>query len=257
MPPELPPERAHERVAEGAAPLADGAAPLAEGAALRLEALLGAVLADARAKAGAGIGASAWSDEALAAAARKLGFDDGELRRLAPDGARDLIALWFAKADQAAADHLRAPEMAALKIREKVRSGVIAWLSALVVAEDATGEGARTAVARSAFTCLMARGRVDQLGKIHWRAADAIWTGLGDRSLDGNYYSKRAILAGVLAATIPVWIAAEDDAAAFAFLDRRIAGIMRFEKFKADTRILTAKWPNPAELLSRLRYPGR
>lgn len=222
---------------------------LPEAAALRREAWLQEVVRQS-----AATGAQPWSEAAVAAAALRLGFDRGEQKRLAPEGAIELLLLWFGRADQAAIAVFRTPELAGTKIREKVRNGTIAWLAALH-APGSAGGPARKAQARHGFSFLMARGRFDFLTQIHWRAADAVWTGLGDPSLDGNYYSKRGILAGVLAATIPVWIAADDDTAAFAFLDRRIAGIMRFEKFKADARAATARWPKPMDVLSGLRYP--
>ena len=39
--------------------------------------------------------------------------------------------------------------------------------------------------------------------RLHWRTADAIWRAVPDRSLDYNWYSKRLILAGVLARVLP------------------------------------------------------
>ena len=68
-----------------------------------------------------------------------------------------------------------------------------------------------------------------------WRAActartvDAIWHAAGDRSADFSWYTKRAILAAVYAATVLYWLrdAGEDDNATLAFLDRRLAGVGR------------------------------
>ena len=59
------------------------------------------------------------------------------------------------------------------------------------------------------------------------RTVDAIWHAAGDRSADFSWYTKRAILAAVYAATLLFWLrdSSEDDAATLAFLDRRMAGI--------------------------------
>ena len=69
---------------------------------------------------------------------------------------------------------------------------------------------------------------------------------------------KRAILAGIYAATLAVFVGDESEGKAEtrAFLDRRIEGVMKFEKAKA-------RWLKPREhfdpvrFLGRLRYPAR
>jgi ubiquinone biosynthesis protein COQ9 len=62
------------------------------------------------------------------------------------------------------------------------------------------------------------------------RTVDAIWHAAGDRSTDFSWYTKRAILGAVWAATLLYWLrdTSEDDAATLAFLDRRLAGVARF-----------------------------
>ncbi|HBR84536.1 MAG TPA: COQ9 family protein, partial [Erythrobacter sp.] len=73
------------------------------------------------------------------------------------------------------------------------------------------------------------------------------------------HYTKRAILASIYGATLTVFIADESDGKAdtAAFLERRIDGVMKFEKAKA-------KWFGPeretfsvTRFLGRLRYPAR
>ncbi|MEM6390832.1 MAG: COQ9 family protein, partial [Pseudomonadota bacterium] len=91
--------------------------------------------------------------------------------------------------------------------------------------------------------------------------ADRIWIALGDTSQDVNWYSKRAILSGVYGSTLLYWLGDETPAAeaTWAFLDRRIAGVMQFEKFKA--RINQAPLTNrlmdgPLSFLRRIQAPG-
>ncbi len=59
-----------------------------------------------------------------------------------------------------------------------------------------------------------------------------MWRAAGDTSTDFNFYTKRAILAGVYSATLMRWFTddSEDEGATRAFLDRRIDEVMRFEK---------------------------
>ena len=80
-----------------------------------------------------------------------------------------------------------------------------------------------------------------------------------DRGLsESREKAKRAILAGIYAATLTVFV--EDESAGKAetraFLDRRIEGVMRFEKTKA--RLLRPRERfDVMRFLGRLRYPAR
>ena len=58
---------------------------------------------------------------------------------------------------------------------------------------------------------------------------DAIWHGIGDRSTDYNFYSKRLLLAGVLSSTLVFWLddQSEGHEATWAFLERRIDEVMK------------------------------
>jgi ubiquinone biosynthesis protein COQ9 len=73
------------------------------------------------------------------------------------------------------------------------------------------------------------------------------------------YYSKRLTLVGVYAACLLVFLddASEGHAETLAFLDRRIAGVMRFERAKARLKPDPDRHFSPTRLLGRLRYPAR
>lgn len=65
-----------------------------------------------------------------------------------------------------------------------------------------------------------------------------IWSGLGDSSRDVNWYSKRATLSAVYAASVLYWLGDHSEGRRDTrdFIDRRIDGVMQFEKFKASAR---------------------
>jgi ubiquinone biosynthesis protein COQ9 len=67
-----------------------------------------------------------------------------------------------------------------------------------------------------------------------YRTVNAIWYAAGDTATDIGWYSKRATLAAVYAATLLHWLDddTEDFAATWAFLDRRIADVMRFGRLR-------------------------
>ena len=83
-----------------------------------------------------------------------------------------------------------------------------------------------------------------------------IWKAIGDRSTDANFYSKRAILSGVYASTLAIWIddGDPDKAKTRAFLDRRIDNVMQIEKAKASWRKFSANLPDVTGVASSLRY---
>jgi ubiquinone biosynthesis protein COQ9 len=61
-----------------------------------------------------------------------------------------------------------------------------------------------------------------------YRTVDALWYCAGDTATDLNFYTKRALLAGVYAATVLYWLedGSEDFADTWDFLDRRIADVL-------------------------------
>ncbi|WP_174855541.1 COQ9 family protein [Wolbachia endosymbiont of Ctenocephalides felis wCfeT] len=70
--------------------------------------------------------------------------------------------------------------------------------------------------------------------KLLCKIVNTIWYGIHDQSTDFNYYTKRAILAGVYLSTVFYFTNdySEDFADTLSFLDRRINNVMTFQKFK-------------------------
>lgn len=70
--------------------------------------------------------------------------------------------------------------------------------------------------------------------KILYKTVSAIWYGIHDQSTDFNYYTKRAILAGVYLSTMLFFINdySENFVNTLSFLDRRIDNVMTFQKLK-------------------------
>lgn len=188
-----------------------------------------------------------WNRRTLGLAARDAGLAPGQVEQACPRGAMDLVDALADRADQAMLARLGETDLAALKVRERVTLAVRARLESLA--------GQQEAVRRAAILLALPPNAPDA-ARIGWRTADRIWRALGDPSTDLNWYSKRAILSAVHAATLAVWLQDDDPghAQTWAFLDRRIAGIMQFEKAKASAAALASKLPRATDLLARLRY---
>jgi ubiquinone biosynthesis protein COQ9 len=84
-----------------------------------------------------------------------------------------------------------------------------------------------------------------------------MWRLAGDVAADFNHYTKRAILGGVYATTLAVWVGDESagKAESRAFLARRIGDVMQFEKAKAKLLSGDERRFSMARFVGRLRYP--
>ena len=189
-----------------------------------------------------------WSAEARDAAADAEGIDRDIAAMALPDAA-SMTDAYTARADALMTEAMIAADVGSLKIRDRIRLALRTRLEA--------AENDREAV-RRALT-IMTLPQNAALGvRTLWRTADAMWRTAGDTATDFNHYSKRAILGTVYSATLLYWL--DDDSegheATWAFIDRRIDGIMAFEKAKARVTGAFAKLPDPARFLGRLRYPA-
>ena len=198
-----------------------------------------------------------WSEAAILSAAQVLGISP-DLAMLAfasmprVSGKRGramaMIAAWIAHIDAAMAGAVLAPDLADLSVRERIRRVVMARLDALSGREEAL---------RRALAIMAMPQNLRQTARLGWASADTMWRLAGDTSVDFNHYTKRATLAALYAATLSVFAGdtSEGKAETRAFLDRRISGVMRFEKAKA--RLLASNTPHfsPARFFGRLRYP--
>jgi ubiquinone biosynthesis protein COQ9 len=93
-----------------------------------------------------------------------------------------------------------------------------------------------------------------------WGTADQVWTALGDTSQDLNWYTKRATLAAVYGATVLYWLGdtSSGQEATWEFLDRRIDGVMQFEKLKAQMRensLAKVLMEGPMKVFATIRPP--
>lgn len=190
-----------------------------------------------------------WSEAALAQAAAELGVPADRARLAFPGGAIDMIDAWFESIDAGMA--ARAP--AAMLRARKVRDRIVRLVSARLDAAEPHREALRRALAILAMPQNAARA-----ARLGWRAADGMWRLAGDTAVDLAHYTKRLTLVGVYAATLLVFVddQSEDFAETRAFLDRRVAGVMRFEKLKAQLKPDPDRMFSPARFLGRLRYPA-
>ncbi len=183
-----------------------------------------------------------WSERALARGAADAGHDVTAARRAFPRGAAQLVEHHGSWADRRMLGRLEAMDLGAMRTPERVAAAVRLWLEQSAADREAI---------RRALTFL-AQPQHAALGlACLYRTVDAIWYATGDTATDFNFYTKRALLAGVFAATLLYWLDDDSDgsAASWAFLDRRLADATRAPQWIGRLRASAARLPNPLRLM--------
>ncbi|HEX3430329.1 MAG TPA: COQ9 family protein [Rhizomicrobium sp.] len=179
----------------------------------------------------------------LAHAAKEAGISGADLKRLFPDGPVSLVAAFSEWADAEMVRELGRRHLGSLKIRERITLAVETRLAVIKPYKEA---------ARRAAAFLMLPPHATTGVKLLYHTVDTIWRAVGDASTDFNFYTKRAILAGVYSTTLMRWFsdtsAGERDTSEF--LRHRIDNVMTFEKFKAKVRERLSALPSLAEILN-------
>ena len=168
-----------------------------------------------------------WTRRLIAAAAKDVGLSVAEAELLLPGGPRDLAALLAWRHDASALTALATIDPKTLKVRERIRKGVLARCEAAMADRDAVRRW-------SGFLALPLNAPLGL--RLAWASADSLWRWAGDTATDENHYTKRALLAEILISTLAVRQALGANAAA-AHLDGRIEAVMRFEKWKGGLKV--------------------
>ncbi len=167
-----------------------------------------------------------WSETSFRAAIADCDIDEGLARVICPRGAVDMALAFHARGDAAMLDRIKSEDLSGLKFREKIAAAVRFRLEAVP-----DKEAVRRGVTLFALPMHAADG-----AKAIWGTCDHIWDALGDSSDDVNWYTKRASLSAVYSSTLLYWLGDDspDHQRTWEFLDRRIEGVMQFEKLKAQ-----------------------
>ena len=164
---------------------------------------------------------------ALRAGARDIGLSGDVAGAFFPGGGADLAAWIHRRGDARLAEWMQGAP--AGRISERIADAIRQRL-----------DFADVELVRAASAVLALPANQPLAARLMWETADTIWNGLGDSSRDVNWYSKRATLSTVYAACVLYWLGdlSEDHAETRDFIDRRIDGVMQFEKLKAQARKL-------------------
>jgi ubiquinone biosynthesis protein COQ9 len=182
-----------------------------------------------------------WTPRAARRAAADLDLTQADAMRAFPYGAADMVAHYSDLADRRMLAELDRRDIGTIKIRERIATAVRVRLEQAAPHREAV---------RRALAVLALPSNAILGGKCLYRTVDAMWVAAGDTSTDWNFYSKRSLLAGVYSSTLLCWLDDRSDGLTdtWAFLDRRIADVMRIPKLTGRVRSFVDRLPNPARL---------
>ena len=189
-----------------------------------------------------------WTDASLRRAAEDAGLSAADVLDAFPGGAIEALELFLADADRKMIADLESADLAPLKVREKVLLAIRRRLERALPHREAVRRGlAALALPQNAPLAL----------KSLYRTVDAVWFGIGDTSTDWNFYSKRAILAGVYGAAVLYWLddRSEGQEKTWDFLARRLDEAIKVPRALGQSfdrlRKLAADFPNPLRRFDR------
>jgi ubiquinone biosynthesis protein COQ9 len=183
-----------------------------------------------------------WSRATLRAGARRTATPFGEALALFPGGPADFVACFSRWADRRLLDRLeilpldqsRVPERIALAINIRMEI-VEPWREAV----------------RRAIAVLALPQHAPLALRLLYETIDGVWYAVGDSATDFSFYTKRATLAGIYAATLLYWL--EDRSPGFAetraFLERRLVDTARISAARRRLEAAIDRLPNPFRLL--------
>jgi ubiquinone biosynthesis protein COQ9 len=168
-----------------------------------------------------------WTAKAVNAGLTDLGLPREAARLAFPGGVVEMIRHWSAMLDRQVEEAMAAAadELALLAPPERIARAVRLRLDAC--------RADREAVRRAIAYLALPSSQPAALGMTS-ETIDAIWYAAGDRSTDFSYYTRRATLAAIYAATVMFWLDdhSEDNGATWAFLDRRLNDVGRLHRFR-------------------------
>lgn len=156
-----------------------------------------------------------WTRKALSAGLADLGLPAAAGELAFPGGMVAIIRHWSASLDARMSAAMAAAEPASHRLSERIAAAITIRLGLC----EPHKEAVRRAVAYLALPPHQAVAPA-----LTYATVDALWYAVGDRATDISFYTKRASLAAIYAATVLFWLddTSDDSAATHAFLARRL-----------------------------------
>src|SRR5919109_2688636 len=187
-----------------------------------------------------------WSQKAFDAGTKDAGTPADRVINAFPGGMAELLAFYHEVEDRHMLEAMVRANVADMRVRDRIAFAVKARLQRNMRHREAI---------KSACSFLAMPHNAALALRVLYRTVDAMWYGAGDNSTDFNFYTKRALLAGVYSSTVLYWLNDKSTGAAdsWAFLDRRIDEVMQVPKLLGKVGAVTSRFPNPFRVAQRVR----
>ena len=164
-----------------------------------------------------------WTWNTIRAGLAATGEDPELAESHFPDGPAGAVAAWADLADREMDAAVAAEDMAGLRTPGRVRRAVELRLAAAAPHKRAL---------RRAVSLLALPWNAGLALQTTARTASAVWYAAGDKSADFSWYTRRASLGAIYAATLAYWLRDDDPDTgdAMAFFDRRLADLARLQR---------------------------
>jgi ubiquinone biosynthesis protein COQ9 len=164
-----------------------------------------------------------WNWSTLRAGLAASGEDPALTESHFPGGPAEAVAAWADLADRDMEAAAAAEDLAALRTPRRIRRVVELRFAAAAPHKRAL---------RRAVSLLALPWNAGLALQVTARTASAMWYAAGDSSADFSWYTRRASLGAIYAATLAYWLRDDDPDTgdAMAFLDRRLADLARLQR---------------------------
>jgi ubiquinone biosynthesis protein COQ9 len=187
-----------------------------------------------------------WSRLALRRAAERAGIASEEAFALFPRGAVSLVAEFSRWADRRMLDRLETLPLGELGTAQRIALAVETRLEIVAPWREAV---------RRALSTLALPQHAGLAARLLYETVDGIWYAAGDKATDFSFYTKRASLAAIYAATVLYWLddRSPDFAETRGFLARRLGDVARFGRARERLAAAADRLPNPRRLVRPYR----
>lgn len=166
-----------------------------------------------------------WSIEALRLGVQDTGYREGDEYRIFLGNIDRAVEHYLTMIDRKMEERLSELDLSSMRIKDRIATAIMIRLR---LADE------HKPAVRKTLLYLSAPTRFNLATRSLYNTVNSIWYAAGDTATDFNFYTKRALLAGVYSTTLAYWLedSSEDSLRTRAFLNRRLDQVLMIPKVK-------------------------